>query len=200
MSAMQIGMPVAARWADERVGSIRDIVAFVPGPVQPAGPNAAAATEEADEDRLPSPVAMNYTYVPGGGLSGFLRGLAQRRILARRCPSCEQVYAPAPEFCARCLVALESEQELNGRGTVVTFCTINFPFPGQTVEPPYAVARIQLDGADTRILHLVRETDLADIEIGMEVEPVWSDAEPLEPSWMSITHFRPSTSKEDDRA
>jgi len=140
--------------------------------------------------RLATPLKMDYTFVAGAGRSAFLRGLAQRRLLARPCPSCRQVYLPAPEFCARCLVELGEPIELDGRGTVSTFCVVNFPFPGQTIEPPYVVAHIRPDGADTRLMHLVREVEIAAVHIGMPVEPVWAEGE-LDPSWTSIRHYRP---------
>ncbi|MFJ1461157.1 Zn-ribbon domain-containing OB-fold protein [Nocardia wallacei] len=141
---------------------------------------------------MPTPLRMEYTFVAGTGRSTFLRGLAERRLLARTCPSCEHVYLPAPEFCARCLVELDQPAELDGRGTVSTFCVVSFPFPGQTIDPPYVVAYIQPHGADTRLMHLIRDVDIADVHIGMEVEPVWAEGD-LEPSWMSIRHYRPVT-------
>ncbi|MGV9680268.1 Zn-ribbon domain-containing OB-fold protein [Nocardia sp. NPDC003482] len=140
---------------------------------------------------MPTPLRMEYTFVAGTGRSTFLRGLAQRRLLARTCPSCEHVYLPAPEFCARCLVELDQPAELDGRGTISTFCVVSFPFPGQTIDPPYVVAYIQPHGADTRLMHLIREVDIADVHIGMAVEPVWAEGDTLEPSWMSIRHYRP---------
>lgn len=139
---------------------------------------------------IKSPFRMDYTYVAGAGRSVFLRGLAERRLLARRCPSCAQVYLPPPEFCSRCLVSLEEPFELAGKGVVSTFCVVNFPFPGQIYEPPYVVAHIQIDGAATRLMHLIREVEPGDVHIGMSVEPVWGTEK--EPSMASIRHFRPS--------
>jgi uncharacterized protein len=140
---------------------------------------------------MPSPFRMDYTYVAGAGRSTFLRGLAERRLLARRCPVCEQVYLPPPEFCSRCLSPLADPFELDGRGVVSTFCVVNFPFPGQTIEPPYVVAHIQVHGAATRLMHLVREVQPDEVRIGMEVEPVWAPDEKLDTSLTSILHFRP---------
>jgi uncharacterized OB-fold protein len=138
---------------------------------------------------MASPFRMDYTYVAGAGRSVFLRGLASRRMLARRCPGCAQVYLPPPQTCSRCLVALDEPFEVDGTGSVSTFCVINFPFPGQVYEPPYVVAHIQLHGTDTRLMHLVREVSPADVHIGMKVSPVW-DAE-LDTSMTSIRYYRP---------
>jgi len=140
---------------------------------------------------MASPLRMEYTYVAGAGRSVFLRGLAERRMLARRCPGCEQVYLPSPEFCSRCLLPVGAPFELDGRGTVSTFCVVNFPFPGQVYEPPYVVAQIRIDGADTRLMHLVRETPPERVRIGMPVEPVWVGDDELDTSMTSIRYYRP---------
>ncbi|WP_051808278.1 Zn-ribbon domain-containing OB-fold protein [Actinoplanes subtropicus] len=138
-----------------------------------------------------SPLYMNYTYVAGTGRSVFLRGLNERRLLARHCPGCSLVYAPAPEFCSRCLRPVGPPFELPGTGEVSTFCVVNFPFPGQVYEPPYVVAHIMLDGAHNRLMHLVREVAPEEVTIGLRVEPVWVDDDELDTSTTSIRYFRP---------
>ncbi len=138
-----------------------------------------------------SPLRMDYTYVAGTGRSVFLRGLAHRRMLARRCPGCQRVYLPAPEFCSRCLQPVGEPFELDGRGVVSTFCVVNFPFPGQAYEPPYVVAHIQVNGTDTRLMHLVRDVPPDRVRIGMQVEPVWLGDDELDTSMTSIRYYRP---------
>jgi uncharacterized protein len=140
---------------------------------------------------MASPFRMDYTYVAGTGRTVFLRGLAERRMLARRCPGCAQVYLPSPAFCSRCLLPVGEPFELDGRGVVSTFCVVNFPFPGQVYEPPYVVAHIHVRGTGTRLMHLVREVAPEHVRIGMRVEPVWvTDAE-LDTSMTSIRYYRP---------
>lgn len=141
---------------------------------------------------MAGPLRMDYTYVAGTGRSVFLRGLARRRMLARRCPGCAQVYLPSPEFCSRCLRPLGAPFELDGRGVVSTFCMVDFPFPGQAYEPPYVVAHIRMDGADTRLMHLVREVAPELVHIGMRVEPVWVADDELDTSMTSIRYYRPA--------
>ncbi|HKT01854.1 MAG TPA: OB-fold domain-containing protein [Rugosimonospora sp.] len=140
---------------------------------------------------MASPFRMDYTYVAGTGRSVFLRGLARRRMLARRCPGCAQVYLPPPEFCSRCLQPVGEPFEVDGRGVVSTFCVVNFPFPGQVYEPPYVVAHIQVHGTGTRLMHLVREVGPERVRIGMEVEPVWAGDAELAASMTSIRYYRP---------
>lgn len=145
-----------------------------------------------------SPFAMDYTYVAGGGRSLFLRGLARRELLARRCAGCAQVYLPPPEFCSRCLTELSAPFPLDGTGTVQTFCVVNFPFPGQRFEPPYAVAHIRVHGADTRLMHLVRGIEPGEVRIGMTVTPVWAEDDELTHSLDSIRYFRPVPGSADE--
>lgn len=197
---MQVGLRVSARWTAARAGALSDIGFFAPGEPVAAPPPTDLAEGHEGAARLVTPLAMHYTYVPGASRSAFLRGLADRRIIGRTCPSCEQTYVPAPDFCARCLCELGEEQQLDGRGTVVTYCVVSFPFPGQTFTPPYAVAHIRLTGADTRVMHLIQEVELSDIELGMEVEPVWETDQDPEPGWTNIRYFRPTTTPEATRA
>jgi uncharacterized OB-fold protein len=74
---------------------------------------------------------------------------------------------------------------------VTTFCVVNFPFPGQVYEPPYVVAHVRLDGADTSLMHLVREVAPERVRIGLRVEPVWVGDDELDTSTTSIRYFRP---------
>lgn len=140
---------------------------------------------------IASPFHMDYTYVAGVGRSIFLRGLAYRRLLARRCPACKRTYCPAPQFCSRCLTELSAPYPLSGTGIVETFCIVNFPFPGQVFTPPYVVAHIRLAGADTRLMHMIGDTDPAGVRIGMTVRPVWVDDADLAPTMASIRYFEP---------
>lgn len=146
---------------------------------------------------MASPFHMDYTYVAGRGRSTFLRGLTQRRLLARRCPTCDRVYCPAPQFCSRCLAELGDQFALDGTGSVETFCIVSFPFPGQVFTPPYVVAHIRLHGADTRLMHMIGDTEPDAVHIGMEVSPVWVSDDELDATMASIRYFRPVKGTQD---
>jgi uncharacterized OB-fold protein len=148
-----------------------------------------------DVPTIASPFHAEYTYVAGSGHSAFLRGLADGVLLARRCPSCRQVYLPSPTYCSRCLEVLQEPFEVSGRGRIATFCIVNFPFPGQTLTPPYVVAHLELDGVDTRLMHRIGDIDSTEVDINMEVEPVWQERSQLSASLESIRYFRPTGQK-----
>ena len=140
---------------------------------------------------IDTPLAMSFTFVAGTGRSLFLNALAQKTILGRDCPSCSRTYAPPPTQCSSCLVDLGPPKELDGSGVIETFCVINFPFPGQTLTPPYVVAHIRLAGATTTLMHLIGDVPESEVRIGMTVEPVWVDDDELDTSLASIRYFRP---------
>ncbi|TYL45885.1 DNA-binding protein [Nocardioides sp. BGMRC 2183] len=189
---MTPGLRVRVRWAADPVGSIEDIVCFEP-PAEPPVPGATDPGAEIGEPvaTIEAPFHVDYTYVAGVGRSVYLRGMAERRFLARRCPGCHQVYFPAPDHCARCLQVLDAPFEISGTGTISTFCIVNLPFPGQLVDPPYVVAYINLDGTGNKLQHRVLEVAPDAVAVGMQVEPVWAPETDLEPSLASVRYFRP---------
>lgn len=139
-----------------------------------------------------TPIRLEYTITAGRAPSRFLRGLAQRRILAQRCPECEKVYVPPRGACPTCGVPTDEEVELPHTGTVTTFCVVNIPFAGQTVEIPYVCASVLLDGANIALFHLIQEVPPDQVRMGMRVEAVWAPPEEMGPTLESIRYFRPS--------
>ncbi len=137
-----------------------------------------------------TPMRLEYTIAAGRAPSRFLRGLAQRRILAQRCPECEKVYVPPRGACPTCGVPTDEEVELPHTGTITTFCIVNIPFAGQAIEIPYVCASVLLDGANIALFHLIQEVPPEDVRMGMRVEAVWADAPG--PTLESIKYFRPS--------
>jgi uncharacterized OB-fold protein len=192
---MQSGMAVRADWRGERAGSIRDIRAFVPdlGESSRAGSPCFA---EAPGPIAPEEIVFNftvpYTYEPGLTLSGFLRGLGERRIQGGRCPSCSGVYVPPRARCPRCRVGPLDRVELPHRGSVASYTVVHLPFPGLTVDLPFVSAWIRLDGADVTFAHLLGEMRPEDVTVGQLVEAVWVEDHDLAPTWESIRYFRPA--------
>jgi uncharacterized protein len=190
---IETGMRVRIRWADETVGSIRDIAWFEPTggfetvAAQPPQPPAGD-----DVTGIVSPVRLAYDYAASPEESKFFRGLADGRILGQRCPACEKVYVPPRGACPVDGVPTTDEVELPDRGTVTTFCIVNVPFLGQKIEPPYVSAYVLLDGADIAFLHLILECDAADVRMGMRVEAVWKPREEWTTDLNNISYFRPT--------
>jgi uncharacterized OB-fold protein len=121
---------------------------------------------------IETPVRLEYQARAGRDLARFLAGVAERRFLGRRCPSCRKVYLPPRGCCPTCAVAMAEEVAVADTGTVVGFCVVNVPFAGQAVKPPYAYGSVLLDGADLPFAHLVQP--LAAVRVGLRVRAAWA--------------------------
>ena len=193
-SAMSSGMRVKARWRDDDIGDIGDILCFAPTDTPFSAPKPADSTtsraENGGEKVVERPVKLDYTYTAGRAQSRFLHGVTERRLIGERCPSCSKVYVPPRGSCPTCGVPTAEQVELPGTGTVTTFCVVNIPFAGQAVECPYVSATVLLDGADIGIFHLIQEIPADEVRMGLRVEPVWRDE--IQPTLESIKYFKPT--------
>ncbi|HUA31271.1 MAG TPA: OB-fold domain-containing protein [Streptosporangiaceae bacterium] len=193
---MRTGMRVTARWADDRAGHIRDIACFEPVAQAPNAREQPGGEAEARQDPplaiITAPVRLHYQHTVSPGESSFLRGLAQGRFLAQRCPACQKVYIPPRGACPTDGVPTTTEVELPDQGVVTTFCVVNVDYPGQRVAAPYVAAAVLLDGADIPFQHLILGCDPADVRMGMRVRAVWKPREQWGTTWENIDHFEPT--------
>jgi uncharacterized OB-fold protein len=186
------GLRVKVRWADQPIGSIRDIAWFEPaGDQEPSG-SASMEFGAPEVTGIVSPVNIDYDYAASPEETKFFRGLANGKLFGQRCPVCEKVYIPPRGACPVDGVPTTDEVELPDRGTVTTFCIVNVPFLGQKIEPPYVSAYVLLDGADIAFLHLILDIDATDVRMGMRVEAVWKPREEWTTNLDNILYFRPT--------
>ena len=188
-AAIRTGMRVRARWADERVGSIRDIECFEPAD----GPRHRPHQQRHDPvTMVTTPIALRVQHTASPQETAYLRGLADGRILGQRCPQCGKVYIPPRGACPVDGVPTTDEVELPDRGIVTTFCIVNVPFLGQRIKPPYVAAYVLLDGADIAFLHLILDCRADEVRMGMRVAAVWKPRAQWGPTLQNIDHFRPT--------
>ena len=192
-AAMRTGMRVQARWADERVGSIRDIACFEP---TDAPPDALWPLEKR-EDAAPvtmtvTPVRLRYEHTASAAESAYLRALAEGRLIGQRCPACGKVYVPSRGVCPADGVPADSQVELPDVGTVTTFSIVNVGYPGQQVTPPYVAAAVLLDGADIAFQHIILGCEPDEVHLGMRVRAVWRPRAEWGTSAENISHFGPA--------
>jgi uncharacterized OB-fold protein len=190
-AAMRTGMRVRPRWADERVGSIRDITCFEPGEAA-AGPSQDASRDATPVTMTITPVRLRYEHTASAGESAYLRGLAVGRLIGQRCPACGKVYVPSRGVCPADGVPADSQVELPDIGTVTTFSIVNVGYPGQQVTPPYVAAAVLLDGADIAFQHLILGCEPSEVHLGMRVRAVWRPREEWDTSAENISHFGPA--------
>src|SRR5262249_11082397 len=97
---------------------------------------------------------LPHDYVAGDYKARHPRALKDKKIIGSKCSKTGKVFVPplmaAPQSFAPC----EEFVEVSDRGVVTTFCVVNIPVIGRTLELPYAVASVALDGADLSIYGL----------------------------------------------
>ncbi|MEO6468941.1 MAG: OB-fold domain-containing protein, partial [Acidimicrobiia bacterium] len=92
---MSVGMRVMPRWADERVGYVTDLNAWIPM----SDGDAPTAPSTGDENSEPVtgitvPIRLEYEINAGVAASKYLRGMAEGRILGQRAVDSDKVYVP----------------------------------------------------------------------------------------------------------
>ena len=141
---------------------------------------------------LATPIRLDFEFTPGVAQSRFLRGLERGRFIGQRCPKCGMVYVPSRGSCPTDGVPTTEDVELANVGTVTTYCVVNVPFAGQSIEIPYICAQVLLDGANISFMGLIQEIPADQVRMGMRVEAVWVDPDRLTPSLASVRYFRPN--------
>ena len=136
------------------------------------------------------PIYIPNRYSAGAVGSRFLIEIRdKKRITGTRCPTCNRVYVPARSICKDCFGQLDEWVEVSDRGTVLTYTVCNQPNQVQPVETPLVYGIIQLDGADTGLVHMLGEVDPEQLRIGMRVQAVFK--EQREASILDIKYFKP---------
>ena len=98
------------------------------------------------------PVAFHYT--PGVGNTAFFEALRDRgALLGSRCEACSYTYLPARIFCERCFAELSADTECGPQGTLMSFTIGHVGIDGDALDAPTAIGLVQLDGADTVMMH-----------------------------------------------
>lgn len=122
------------------------------------------------------PRILRYTNSAGPVRSKFLFELKNnKRIMGNRCSVCNRVYVPARPICFKCLSNLGEWVEVGNKGTLVSFTVVHHSEPQFPTAPPFAYGIIQLDGADTGLVHILGEVRFEDIRIGMRVQAVYPE-------------------------
>jgi acyl dehydratase len=136
-------------------------------------------------------LALPYQYFAGRTGSRFLIGLRdEKKIRGVRCTACNKVYLPPRSTCDVCLAPIaDNWVDVADTGTVTGFTVIRYAEPHLPLPPPYILALIQLDGADSSIAHVVKGVALSKMAVGQRVKAVF--AAKTTSTIMDIDHFRP---------
>ena len=191
----QIGMRVQAVWANEAKGSVLDLAGFAAATRSAAA--AAAKPTPLSEGlepivSIPTTMTLRYQHAHGpyyGRLFDEMRTAG--RITGIRCTKCQSVLLPPRELCDVCYVKTGTWADVADTGVLQAFSIIHLKFVGQTREPPYVYAEIMLDGASTKIIHILDGVDIAaaprTLKPGQRVKAVWKSER--KGSLGDISHF-----------
>ena len=179
---------VRFRPAAERIGAMADIEAFVPEveggrpderPTRPTGRRRVGAVGPVTT--LATPIRLDFDFTPGVAQSRFLRGLEQGKFMGQRARCAARSTCPPAGRAPPTACPPPRTWSWPTSGTVTTYCVVNVPFAGQSIEIPYICAQILLDGANLSFMGLIQEIPTDQIRMGMRVEAVWVDPDDLEP-------------------
>jgi uncharacterized OB-fold protein len=106
-----------------------------------------------------------YDHSIGPTASHFFDEIVENeKILGKLCKGCGRVLVPPRSFCDRCYVETKDWVEVKKEGTIEAFTIIYQQFKGLP-EPPYALAYVLLEGADTAMAGMVKGVHLSDPKI-----------------------------------
>lgn len=135
-----------------------------------------------------------FRWAAGAYGSRFLTEIRDnRKFVGAKCSKCGKVYVPLRRVCGPCFQELTELVPVSDEGEIVTYTVVSFgfvdPSTGKQKPVPYGYAAIQLDGADTFLLHFVDETDPEKIKIGARVKAVFEEDDKRTGSLLDIKHF-----------
>jgi hypothetical protein len=126
---------------------------------------------------LSAPHVMEFAYTRSTGpvVGAFLTGLRNRKVLGFK-DSQGRIVVPPPEYDSRTADATDPAAlvEVGSEGVVTSWSWNPTPRDGQPFDRPFAWALVQLDGADTGLLHALDAPRDA-VTTGMRVRVRWAE-------------------------
>jgi len=137
---------------------------------------------------------MPYEWSIGLYGSKFFQEIKERgRFIGIRCDECGTVYVPPRRVCGPCFRELTELVPLSDTGVITAFSVVNYPFidpnTGSQRPIPYTYGYIKLDGADSIFSHIINETDLSKIKVGMKVRAVFKERKDMQGNIEDIKYF-----------
>jgi uncharacterized OB-fold protein len=177
-----IGKRVKAEWDDGVEDSILAIKGFVLAPDAEVGSVSDLAETEEAIGSLDYSLALPYEHAYGpyyGRMFDEIKG--NGKIMGVRTSNGEDALLPPREIDDISHKPTGTWKTCADTGTIRGCSIINMEFVGQTRKPPYVYAEIVLDGASTRLIHMI---DIDDVEYakknigpGTRVRAIWTDGE-----------------------
>lgn len=183
LDTVKVGQRVAAQWATSDEGtSITAIEGFVPAPDAPVGEVKPLLGAAEPLGVIPYAMALHYDHAYGpyyGRMFDEIR--ANGVVMGVRGSNAEEALLPPREIDDITHKRTGPWKPCADTGTIRACSLINMEVYGQTRAVPYAYAEIVLDGASTKMIHIIEIDDLEtakqQIKPGTRVRAVWTTGE-----------------------
>ena len=132
-------------------------------------------------DVQPLPFVAGFNWATGFLMQKFIKELANKKILAAKCPACGYTYVPPRARCGKCHAKIEETNLINlsGKGKLVSYTTAHVKLDGegnfQDLEKPVIIGAIKLDNADSTIFMPVEGIKPRDLVEGLKVKVQWRE-------------------------
>lgn len=117
---------------------------------------------------------LPYRRSVGPVVGAFLTGLRDGEVLGSRTAS-GRVVVPPLEYDPDTGAPVDDLVPVGTSGTVQTWAWVPEPLPKHPLDRPFAWALVQLDGADTALLHALDVASPDDVATGLRVRIRWSE-------------------------
>jgi uncharacterized OB-fold protein len=117
---------------------------------------------------------LPYRRSVGPVVGAFLTGLRDRKIVGSR-TSGGRVLCPPLEYDPDTGEAVDEIVDLSDAGTVRSWSWVSEPLRKHPLDRPFAWALVQIDGADTALLHALDAPSPDAVSTGMRVKVRWKD-------------------------
>lgn len=134
-------------------------------------------------------INVPYTWDVGETGSRFFTALRDKQeIWGTKCEACGLTFVPPRNRCGLCFGPVSEWVELGRQGVIESYTVTHYGNEILPAEQPVIYALIKLDGADTALLHIIREDDPAKVKTGARVAAVF--AEERKGNILDISHFK----------
>jgi uncharacterized OB-fold protein len=120
-------------------------------------------------------------------------------LYGRHCPGCDRVLIPPRSFCDQCFTDTDEWMQVADRGEIHSVTVQHYSYEGLP-DAPLAIVRVDLDGADTGLMHWADgdDIDLSDpdvprneLAVGTRVRARWKPPEQRTGAITDIEYFEP---------
>ena len=181
-SDLAVGQRVEAEWEDGIELSILAIKGFRVNPSAPVGVVGALASPADPVGAINTSMTLNYEHAYGPYYGRMFDEIREHgRVIGVRTSNGDAALLPPRELDDITHKRTGTWKACADTGTIRGCSIINMEFLGQTRAPPYVYAEIVLDGASTRLIHMIEiesiESAKQKIKPGTRVRAIWTKGE-----------------------